>query len=465
MDTLKFASCRYLTIFSSTMAISYTHGLGVAAAHLALLASSVDAFAPHHHGSIAPMRRSVVGRSSRTHPTCAFFAAPRTPTTLLHESVLSEDQTLHTAERLAGMSRGEIQHIFEDVDSDGNGTIDLAELDLLAKYFPGESFTPELRRRLMTEIDEDGNGEIDSEEFYRWMVVNAKSEGMANEEGTKEMEMRMDRLEVGKDGIDDHLMELLEELGVGAVVQKVTHPLHSAFGRTLYDHFVSCYLISKEWGNSETINVANLFHALYQRGDGLRAVDFEEYRPKLQEKLGKDVERLIYLFPSSHKSALLADGLLMAPLGEDIEVPNVLEGGTVTISKELRPALVEMEVINSHDQHVLENSNPVHNLWSFYQHSTVMKSMSEGARESIIEYKKRAVGATVADVLVWHEGRFSDTDTEMPALWKEHLDLFRAPGGKFVCVENNMKEMADKDGDGDIDWDEFVSFDFEQCLI
>lgn len=188
------------------------------------------------------------------------FAAPSLLTNSIRPSthhsstslaVLSKEQALHTAERLAGMSRGEIQHIFEDLDADGSGAIDLAELDLLAKYFPGETFTPEVRAKLMKEIDTDGNGEIDAEEFYQWMVVNAKSDGSADSKGTKQMQMRQARLEVGKDGIDPHLMELLDELGVGAVVQKVTHPLHSAFGRTLYDHFVSCYLISKEWGNPE----------------------------------------------------------------------------------------------------------------------------------------------------------------------------------------------------------------------
>lgn len=197
----------------------------------------------------------------------------------------------------------------------------------------------------------------------------------------------------------------------------------------------------------------------------MRAVDFTEYRPKLQEKLGKDVEQLIYLFPSAHKSALLADGILMAPIGEDIEVPNVLEGGMVTIPKDLRPYLVDMEVINSHDQHVLENSNPVHNLWSFYQHATVLPIMSEGARESIIEYQKRGAGATVADVLNWHESRFAESGKEVPELWQKHLELFRAPDGKFVCVEENMKRLADKDGDGEIDWDEFVSADFQQCFV
>lgn len=363
------------------------------------------------------------------------------------------------------MSRGEIQHIFEDLDQDGSGSIDLAELDLLANYFPSENFTPELRKQLMAGIDTDASGDINAEEFYKWMVVNAKSRGAASEEGSKQMQLRSERLEVGKDGLDDNLKELLEELGVGAVVQKVTHPLHSAFGRTLYDHFVSCYLISKEWGDPEFVSVANLFHALYQRGDGLRAVDFNEYRPKLQKMLGKDVEELIYLFPSSHKSALLADGLLMAPLGEDIEVKNVLEGGTVTISAALRPHLVNMEVINTHDQHILENSNPVQNLWSFFQHATVLSIMSEGAREAIIEYKKRSAGATVADVLEWHEGRFSESDKDMPELWKRHLDLFRAPDGRFVCLEESIQRLADKDGDGEIDWNEWMEFDLDLCFI
>jgi len=317
----------------------------------------------------------------------------------------------------------------------------------------------------MKEIDTDGSGDIDAEEFYQWMVVNAKSEGMGNEEGGKHIKLREERLEVGKEGMPQHLMDLLEELGVGAVVQKVTHPLHSAFGRTLYDHFVSCYLISKEWGNPDFVAVANLFHALYQRGDGMQAVSFKEYRPILQEKLGEDVEQLIYLFPSSHKSALLADGLLMAPLGEDIEVPNVLEGGMVTIPKELRGYLVDMEVINSHDQHVLENSDPVHNLWSFYQHVTVLPIMSEGAKESIVEYQKRSQGATVADVLAWHEGRFKDADQEIPELWKHHLDLFRAPAGKFVCAEANLNKLADKDGDGNVDWEEWTSVNLEECDI
>ena len=216
-----------------------------------------------------------------------------------------------------------------------------------------------------------------------------------------------------------------KQIGVGAVVQKVTHPLHSAFGRTLMDHFVSCYVLAKQWGNSPAVQEAAIFHALYQRGDGMRAVDFDEFRPILQEKLGKDVEELIYLFPSAHKSALLKDGILCAPVGGDLEIPNVLEGGTVTIPEKLRPALVELEVINSHDQHVLENSDPVHNLWTFFQHAPALEIMSDGAKETIIEFKKRALGASCKDIVAWHEGRFASAGQEPPQVWKDHIELFK----------------------------------------
>ncbi len=226
---------------------SSTLGLASAAAFLAAGAYT-DAFTVISQSVSTKTKRSSFAAPSLLTNYNVRSSATSTSTSL---AVLSKEQALHTAERLAGMSRGEIQHIFEDLDADGSGSIDLSELDLLAKYFPGETFNAEIRANLMKEIDTDGNGEIDAEEFYQWMVINAKSEGSADSKGTKKMQMRQARLEVGKDGIDPHLMELLDELGVGAVVQKVTHPLHSAFGRTLYDHFVSCHLISKEWGNPD----------------------------------------------------------------------------------------------------------------------------------------------------------------------------------------------------------------------
>ena len=206
------------------------------------------------------------------------------------------------------------------------------------------------------------------------------------------------------------------------------------------------------------------FRLVYQRGDGMRAVDFNEYRPYLQEKMGKDVEEYVYLFPSAHKSALLHDGLLHAPLGGDIQVPNVLEGGLVTIPEALRPGLVELEVINSHDQNVLENNDPVQNLWSFYNHATVLPIMSDAAKETVIEFRKRAVGATCQDVVDWHRGRFADAGQEVPENWEKHLEMFEV-GGKYNCAEQALIAYGDKDGDGNIDFEEFNTFDWEQCFI
>jgi hypothetical protein len=50
------------------------------------------------------------------------------------------------------------------------------------------------------------------------MVVHAKSGGMADENGTKKIQMRIERLEVGKGGISEDLTALLEEVSVTAVV-------------------------------------------------------------------------------------------------------------------------------------------------------------------------------------------------------------------------------------------------------
>jgi len=111
--------------FSSS---SYTR-ISTVATFLALSNTNVSAFTPAAMNQpttrrIGDISTSIVGTTPKK------FTLPPL-------SVLSEEQATHTAERLSGMSRGEIQHIFEDVDQDGSGLIDLAELDLLAKYFPG----------------------------------------------------------------------------------------------------------------------------------------------------------------------------------------------------------------------------------------------------------------------------------------------------------------------------------------
>ena len=384
-------------------------------------------------------------------------SAARPPARLLlhlRGGLLSEDQMRFTAERLSCLSKGEIQHIFADVDKDGSGRLSYDELDFLAPYF-GASWDDDFKKKVFAEMDTSGNGLIDAIEFYDWLVHNVKDEGIGAD-GKRTLTKREQRIQLGLDEIPKHLTALLDELGTGAIVQKVTHPLHSAFGRTLRDHFVSSYLLAQQWGNPKDVVQAALFHALYQRGDGLQAVKAADMRPSLQERLGQDVEELMYLFPSAHKSAYEPNGILHAPLGKDVTVNNVLEPGTcLTINPTQRAKLCEIEVINSHDQHVLENINPVHNLWCFYQHATILPLLSKPARETIEDFKRLAHGATCADVHAWHTKRFSGKET--PEVWKRHIQMF-APNGRYTKVEKELHRLADFDGDNQIDWKEFVTF-------
>mgnify|MGYP000208495623 CR=1 FL=1 len=54
------------------------------------------------------------------------------------------------------------------------------------------------------------------------MVLN--NTAVTTEDGSKSLAMRQERLDVGKNEVPQHLLDLLEELNVGAVVQQVTHP-------------------------------------------------------------------------------------------------------------------------------------------------------------------------------------------------------------------------------------------------
>ena len=76
---------------------------------------SVSAFAP----SVTNVRPAVSSNAAAVtvsrQPKSAFVATGR-HSVLLQQAIANEEQVLHTAERLAGMSRMEVQHIFEDVD-------------------------------------------------------------------------------------------------------------------------------------------------------------------------------------------------------------------------------------------------------------------------------------------------------------------------------------------------------------
>ena len=76
-------------------------------------ATSVSAFTP----GVTNLRPAVSSNAAAVsrQPKAAPLATGRF-NVLLQQAIANEDQVLHTAERLAGMSRMEVQHIFEDVD-------------------------------------------------------------------------------------------------------------------------------------------------------------------------------------------------------------------------------------------------------------------------------------------------------------------------------------------------------------
>ena len=216
---------------------------------------------------------------------------------------------------------------------------------MLAPYFSSVAWTPEVKAAMFTEMDKDAGGSVCADEFYEWMIESAQLEVSA--EGVTKMRQREERLKISTGDVPAHLMEIIDESGAKTIEQKVTHALHSGFDRTIADHFISCYLLLKEWGCDDDVCVAGLLHASYRRGDGLQAVKPSEMRPVWQEKLGAGAEELIYLFPSAHKTAYASDGLLHAPLGSTISFPDLLDDGkTITIDDKQRAALAELEVVN-----------------------------------------------------------------------------------------------------------------------
>ena len=365
-------------------------------------------------------------------------------------------QTQFVKERLSGMSRGMVNHIFEEVDRDGNGEIDYEELDMLAPYFSSVAWTPEVKAAMFTEMDKDAGGSVCADEFYEWMIESAQLEVSA--EGVTKMKQREERLKISTGDVPAHLMEIIEESGAKTIEQKVTHALHSGFDRTIADHFISCYLLLKEWGCDDDVCVAGLLHASYRRGDGLQAVKPSTMRPVWQEKLGAGAEELIYLFPSAHKTAYASDGLLHAPLGSTISFPDLLDDGkTITIDDKQRAALAELEVVNSHDQNFLCNDDPVQNLWQFYQHVTIMPLLSAGAAATIKTFQQRAfcAGVDCSDIVKWHEGRFGEAGPD--AKWQAHIEMFK-PGGRYYDIEKILLSFVDEDGYTGDGCDAFASY-------
>lgn len=368
-------------------------------------------------------------------------------------SALSETQQDFTAERISGFNRNMIEHIFSEVDDSGNGLIELEELDFLAEYL-GETWDAEYKQKLFKEIDADGSGAICTQEFYDWFIMNC----VADDNENSVAKMREERLSLGLDQVPQEMLDLLQEHGTDQIKQECTHPLHDGHGRMLRDHLISTYLLLKAWGEEEFCVNAGMFHAVYERADGMRTVDFKVARPVFQKAFGKDTEELMFLFPSAHKSIYKPNGLLHAPLGSDFEIIDFSTGEPITFPDRLRRAMCNLEFVNGYDQSFLDCTSPVRNLWAYYQHANILPIVLEEAQKIILKYKELGQGATVADIVEFHESRYTSAgkDIKDDPKWDQHVDMFR-PGGKYFILEQKLTEIfneVDDDGSGELDFDE-----------
>ncbi len=71
--------------------------------------------------------------------------------------------------------REECRELFDQIDEDGSGLLDISELVKLAKLL-GVTLTPDQAQVAMDEIDDDKSGEIDFEEFFMWFKRMNQSE-------------------------------------------------------------------------------------------------------------------------------------------------------------------------------------------------------------------------------------------------------------------------------------------------
>lgn len=79
--------------------------------------------------------------------------------------------TLHNIERV---HMSVCRDLFDDMDEDGGGCLDLDEIRQLSISL-GSRLTQSQLEAAMAEMDEDGGGEVDFHEFYKWWCSDKKA--------------------------------------------------------------------------------------------------------------------------------------------------------------------------------------------------------------------------------------------------------------------------------------------------
>lgn len=122
----------------------------------------------------------------------------------------------------------------------------------------------------------------------------------------------------------------------------------------LLSHLASTYVILREWGASEDVCAAGLFHSVYEvHGSTHQCFDPSNGRPILRGLLSDKVELLCYLFQGTQTTpqpSPRGDGIWDAPLGRPFRIYLRREQSWIRCPASLRGPLLFMYWANALDQ-------------------------------------------------------------------------------------------------------------------
>ena len=135
---------------------------------------------------------------------------------------------------------------------------------------------------------------------------------------------------------EDTYHELLRQLGV----EKVEH-----YGRSLLQHLDGTYKLLNQWGNSEEVCVAGLFHSVYgtERLDSSKLESID--RSELEKVIGKYSELLVFLFSMANRTLLLTQNIL-----PPFQIVRHDTSEAITVAPDTLSALLEIGAANLVEQ-------------------------------------------------------------------------------------------------------------------
>ncbi|MDJ0957882.1 MAG: hypothetical protein QNI91_13525 [Arenicellales bacterium] len=130
--------------------------------------------------------------------------------------------------------------------------------------------------------------------------------------------------------------ELLQALGAGGIQH---------YGRTLLEHLEGTYKLLRQWRNPEEICVAGLFHSVYgtERLDSSKLESID--RSELEEMIGHNSERLVFLFSMANRTSLLTQNIL-----PPFQIVRRDTSEAITVAPETLSALLEIGAANLVEQ-------------------------------------------------------------------------------------------------------------------